>query len=1527
MGKTKKALALLLSIATVSTSVPAITTMAAEVAANAAIAATATTTTPTSKSSSAVFADGRTDFRDESIYFVMTTRFYDGDSSNNVQCWDGTQYDDENDPEWRGDFKGLAEKLDYIKALGFTAIWITPVVENASGYDYHGYHAINFSKVDPRYESDDFDYQDFIDAAHAKGMKVIQDVVFNHTGNFGESNLLPIFSKVGDLSSPECLEKVAGADLPDNYDDLTPAEQYAARLALMKNTDGKNHDTENIYHHDGSMGWEEYSCQTGQIAGDCVDLNTENPKVYKYLQDAYKKYVAMGVDAFRVDTTKHISRLTFNNELIQPFYDEAAKNGNDSFYMFGEVCTRVREVWNKGIAPLSSPFYTWKETVNYPWSDTDASVNEASALANYNDNISPDSQPTSDNAVLSGNDYHTPDYSQRSGLGVIDFPMHWNFGNANDAFNVAASGDKWYNDATWNVTYVDSHDYAPDQAPENQRFAGSQDTWAENLSLMFSFRGIPCIYYGSEIEFQKGKVIDVGPNAPLSETGRAYYGDHIQGGVVATGFGEYFGATDTTKESLNYPLALHIQRLNQIRQAVPALRKGQYSTDGISGNRMAYKRRYTDASTDSYALITVSGSATFTGIPNGTYVDCITGDTQNVTGGTLTAKCSGKGNLRVYVLNTSKTPAPGKVGVDGKYLYSSSPVESAPAAKEGVLFKNTEGWSKVTANVYTSNGTLRESIPMSVYQGDLYAATIENGSGCSVVFTNGSSATTKAAFKNMGLYGTSGYIKQYVYNEDANPVTSVTLDKTSADLKLGETATFNATILPSNATTKTLTWTSSDKSVATVSKGVVTAIGEGTATITAKSNNGITATATVKVTMAPYNYKPVPEGYTAIYFKKPASWGTNVNCYAYYGSSTKIAGEWPGTAMTRLPNGVYQFIYETPAGNPTVKVLFNSNGVQAPASGGFTVEHYGLYDETGKIGVIEPVDPTLTVSLKASVASPQTKGTAVKFTATAENGEGTVQYQFRTEKNGTSSIIQNYSTTNSVSFNPTTAGTYTIYVDAKDTAGNTVTEKMSYTWNEVVNPPVDDLTATLTASPSGSAVTGTTVILTAKASGGSGNYTYRFLQCNDKGVSYMISDYTSKNTVVWKTGAVGKKTIYVDVKDSNGTVKRESVPFEVKAATATALTASLTASPSGSAVTGSAVTLTAKANGGSGSYTYKFLVCDAKGNWYKLRDFASGNTFKWPTGSVGKKTLYVDVKDSKGTVKRASISFEVKAATTAITATLTASPSGSAVTGSIVTLTAKASGGSGSYTYRFVQSNDKGVSYTISDYTSKNTATWKTGAVGKKTVYVDVKDSNGTVKRVSIPFEVKAATTPTLTATLTASPSGSAVTGSTVTLTTKASGGVGSYIYKFLVCDANGKWYTISDYTSKNVAAWKTGAAGKKTLYVDVKDSNGTVKRVSIPFEVKTKEAPLTITSFTMSEATGKPAGTPVKFTVNATGGTGKLQYMFYCEKDCYVSIFRNYAETNYVTCNLGTGKYNIYVDVKDENGNVKTSMVTYEWK
>jgi len=605
----------------------------------------------------------RKDFRNESIYFTITTRFYDGDPSNNVHCWDGNNPD--SDKAWRGDFKGLIQKMDYIKALGFTAIWITPIVRNASGYDYHGYHALNFRMVDERYLSEDVSFQTVINEAHARDMKIILDVVFNHTGNFGEEYLFPMFTKQGtDYGNFSSLVKLPGAPLPANYDSLNHGQQYDARIAAMKNTRNDGSDPNYIYHHYGHFSWESFGEQVAQIAGDCVDLNTENPVVAEYLVKAYGEFIRMGVDAFRIDTLKHISRLTMNNYFFPALYEFARRCGNDHFHMFGEVCARVRGVWNHNIPALSAPFYTWKENKEYPWGDTITNLNSIELA--YNDNSSVSNERTSQNAKLNGIAYHTPNYSQSSRVGVIDFPMHWNFQYARDAFNVAVSNDHFYNDATYNVMYVDSHDYAPD-CIERMRYVEGTDAWAENMSLMWTFRGIPCLYYGSEIEFQKGKLIDQGPNILLSESGRAYYGDHIEGSVNVSEFGKYSNATGALASTLNKPLVRHLMKLNQIRLAIPALSMGQYTTQGVNGN-MAFIRRYTVGGTDSLALVTISGGATFSGIPNGTYVDVVTGQRVNVTGGSLNVSLSGKGNLRVFVLENSSTGTLGKIGETTTYL-------------------------------------------------------------------------------------------------------------------------------------------------------------------------------------------------------------------------------------------------------------------------------------------------------------------------------------------------------------------------------------------------------------------------------------------------------------------------------------------------------------------------------------------------------------------------------------------------------------------------------------------------------------------------------------------------------------------------------------------------------------------------------------------------------------------------------------------------------------------------------------------
>ena len=590
-----------------------------------------------------------TDMREDSIYFVITTRFYDGDKGNNVHCWDdGQAQNPDSDPAWRGDFKGLAEKLDYIKALGFSAIWITPVVENASGYDYHGYHAMDFSTVDPRYESSDFTYQDLIDAAHEKGMKIVQDVVWNHTGNFGEAFLAPMFEKqyssLKDLETADCMKIIDSSKLNQvypNYASLDPEAQFQARLAIMKED---VNDTNHYYHHDKDLSWESPTVQTGQIAGDCVDVNTENKVVAEYLVDVYTDYINMGVDAFRLDTEKHVSRLTLN----EYYFPEIFKNAPDNFYIYGEVCTRVSEFWNHGIPAISAPFYTWGET-NSKYKNcftSDSLANKALTLSHYDDHDTTDGAPTSNNAFLNGITYHTPDYSKGNGTGVIDFPMHWNFSNASNAFERALQEDPYYNDSTWNVTYVDSHDYGPDM---DARFSGDTAAWAENFCLLFTFRGIPCVYYGSEVQFQGGVPMDVGPNAPLSTTGRAYFGDYVEGSVTASDFSEYT-ASGTAQETLNAPLSKHLSKLNAIRRAIPALQKGQYTKDSqyVDGH-MAYIRRYTGEGTDSLACVAITGGATFKNIPNGTYIDAVTGDRKEVTNGTLTVPSTSKGNMRVYV--------------------------------------------------------------------------------------------------------------------------------------------------------------------------------------------------------------------------------------------------------------------------------------------------------------------------------------------------------------------------------------------------------------------------------------------------------------------------------------------------------------------------------------------------------------------------------------------------------------------------------------------------------------------------------------------------------------------------------------------------------------------------------------------------------------------------------------------------------------------------------------------------------------
>ena len=1424
-----------------------------------------------------IYANSRTDFRDESIYFLITTRFYDGDPSNNARTSeDKKAQNPEDDPSWRGDFAGLIEKLDYIKALGFTAIWITPVVQNDSGYDYHGYHAYNFKAVDNRYESNGITYQTLIDAVHAKGMKVIQDIVLNHTCNWGEENL----NKLGGTS----LQQQLSSDV------------YGTRNQVVMNGKG---DPLNIYHHNAFCGggdWDNYEAQRKTIADDCFDLETENPVVNNYLIDAYTDYINMGVDGFRIDTVKHISRLTFNSTFLPAF----KKAGGDNFYMFGEVCTKGHDVWYRDAPPISTAFYTWADDASWTgqWSN-DLATNEALVEKHYTANMDTSSQPTSKNAFLNGNDYHTPDYSKKSGMDVIDFQMHWSFNNANEAFNTAKGEDAYFNDSTWNVVYVDSHDYGPDNC-QTLRYNGGTDAWAENMSLMFTFRGIPCIYYGSEIEFQAGKVIDVGPNQPLSNTGRAYFGDNIEGSVYSEDFTVFGNLDGKVADTLNQPLSQHLMRLNRIRQAVPALRKGQYSTEGCSGN-IAFKRRYTDSSTDSFALVAISGNATFTGIPNGTYVDAVTGDTKTVSNGTLSASVSGKGNMKVYVLNTAKTKAPGRVIPNGAYLTDGGakedigPVEVHQTQPTSVSVSKTavtvmEAASEtVSATVAPSNASQIVSWSSS----DNSVATVSGGkiTGVSV-----GTATVTAKTSN----GLTATVKVTVTtNPNIIKPTGVTLNKSSLTVLTRKSEKLTATVLPSNASNKDVTWSSSNPNVATVDgDGNVAGVNAGTATITVKTNvGGYTASCNVTV-------EKNTSGLT-IYCKNTSGWST-VNAYVWKDAGTNMS-QWPGTAMQLVDEKekIYAIDIDPEVGYKSI--IFNNGGAQTadltiPTDG---KNMFTLSSSDWSVYSVVTNVPVSGVSLSKTSAS-LTVGDTTSLSATVSPSNATNQNVTWTSSNSSVASVNGGVVTAKA------AGTAVITVTTADgnyraTCNVTVNNKI------VVNP----LSVKLTTSTQTVAAKGTAT-LTAAATGGSGSYKYTY-SVTANGNTLVLASNISSNKYDWTAGtSAGTKTLTVKVTDGAGKTATSSVTVTVQNTTP-ALAVKLTSNKT-SVAAGGIATLTATATGGTGKYRYTYSIT-ANGNTVVMAKDIVSNKYDWKVSSAtGTKTLTVKVTDAAGKTASSSVVLTVTgksnlSVTLAVPTTITAKTTNS--------LVALATGGNGAYRYTFrIKDNATGKTAALTGSQTSSLYNWYAGVTGTKTLYVDVTDASGNKATSSAVVTVKSSDTSTLAVKLTSNKT-SVTAGGIATLTATATGGTGKYRYTYSIT-ANGKTVVMAKDIVSNKYDWKVSSAtGTKTLTVKVTDAAGKTASASVN---------LTVVKSGLSVILAVPGTINLNSTNSivalVTGGTGNYKYTFRIKNNATgkeAVLAANQTSSLYSWKAGAAGAKTLFVDVTDSNGNQGTasSVVT----
>ena len=246
------------------------------------------------------------------IYFVMPDRYKDGDKKNN----DNGGFNTSLTAFYHGgDLKGLTgtcepgdDGLARIKSLGFTAVWLTPVVTQqeaiGAGSGYHGYWGVDFLNVDPHLGTN-ADMAEFSKCAKKLGLKVILDVVTNHTGDvikyLGNDAYLPAESKK--LKNPAWLNDI------NNYNNV------------------------------GDMGscWGIGNCtKLGDFYG-LDDLATEKPVVYKGWADVYGKWISQyGISGFRVDTARHVDDKFFKN--WSPLIQATAKKSNiKDFTIFGEV--------------------------------------------------------------------------------------------------------------------------------------------------------------------------------------------------------------------------------------------------------------------------------------------------------------------------------------------------------------------------------------------------------------------------------------------------------------------------------------------------------------------------------------------------------------------------------------------------------------------------------------------------------------------------------------------------------------------------------------------------------------------------------------------------------------------------------------------------------------------------------------------------------------------------------------------------------------------------------------------------------------------------------------------------------------------------------------------------------------------------------------------------------------------------------------------------------------------------------------
>ncbi|MFF3634000.1 pullulanase-type alpha-1,6-glucosidase [Streptomyces sp. NPDC002250] len=536
-------------------------------------------TPPAPPSDAALAAQAaRHDDTREQFYFVMPDRFANGDASNDKGGLTGSRLSTGYDPTDKGfyqggDLKGLTKRLDYIKGLGTTSIWMAPIFKNRpvqgagdnASAGYHGYWITDFTQVDPHFGTNK-DLATLISKAHAKGMKVFFDVITNHTADvvdyreksygYLSKGAFPYLTKDGrpfdDADYADGTRKFPATDAGSFP--YTPKVTSRSKVPAWLNDP-------TMYHNRGDSTYAGESTTYGDFSG-LDDLWTERPEVVKGMEKIYQRWVGdYGIDGFRIDTVKHVD-MDFWTQWATALDAYAAAHGRKNFFMFGEVYSADTSV--------TSPYVTQGRldaTLDFPFQDAArAYASQGGSARKLASVFGDDYKYTTDKA----NAYEQVTFLGNHDMGRVGYFLKQDNPKATDA--EILKKDKLANE------------------------------------LMFLSRGNPVVYYGDEQGFT-GSGGDKDARQTMFASKVADYLDDDEIGTART------HASDAYDPGA--PLYRQIAALAKLRKANPALTDGvqteRYAADGAG----VYAFTRTDAKTGQEYVVALNNAdeaktATFT---------------------------------------------------------------------------------------------------------------------------------------------------------------------------------------------------------------------------------------------------------------------------------------------------------------------------------------------------------------------------------------------------------------------------------------------------------------------------------------------------------------------------------------------------------------------------------------------------------------------------------------------------------------------------------------------------------------------------------------------------------------------------------------------------------------------------------------------------------------------------------------------------------------------------------------------------